>query len=214
MVLCPLRDQFRDPLRAHFVCGPLRLRAVVLYALASSVFICAATPWSSTRSPRSLVLCALTPLRAYPVCGPLRAHPSTRSPRRWSSACPARCPLRAVRGPLTPVVLSPRWSSHPCGPQRDVRGPLRAHPVVLYALTPAWWSFARASSGPLCAHPVVLYALTLPVVLSARRVVLYAPSPWSSARPARGPPRAVRGPLTRVVLGALTPWSSTRSPSL
>ena len=191
MVLCPLRDQFRDPLRAHFVCGPLRLRAVVLYALASSVFICAATPWSSTRSPRSLVLCALTPLRAYPVCGPLRAHPSTRSPRRWSSACPARCPLRAVRGPLTPVVLSPRWSStrcpwssHPGCPLRAVRGPLRAHPVVLYALTPYVvlcalnpWSSARSPRGPLRTHPVRGHLRSPRSPLRAQPVVLCAPSP-------------------------------------
>ena len=116
-------------------------------------------------------------------------------PSPWSST---RCP----------------WSSHPCGP--------RVLPVVLCALIP-WssmrsprlvvlcarvpWSSMRSPRGPLRAHPVcgslrahsvVLYALTPSVVLCACTPWSSACSPrrWSSACPARGPLRAVRGPLT------------------
>ena len=43
----------RGPLRAHPVCDPLRLRAVVLYVVTSYVVICVPSPWSSSRCPWS-----------------------------------------------------------------------------------------------------------------------------------------------------------------
>ena len=83
-------------------------------------------------------------------------------------------------------------------------GPLRAHPMDLYALTPSvarcaltpWssmrshrlWSYASSPRGPLRAHPVC-------GPLRAQLVNLYALTP-------------------SVILCTLAPWSSTRSPRL
>ena len=112
----------RGPLRAHFVCDPLSLHPVVLYALTSYVVLCALAPWSSMRSrclwssgpstrgslrARPVVLYALTlsmvlwafnpwpsyALTSYVVLCALTPWCYTRSPRMWSSARSARAHL-------------------------------------------------------------------------------------------------------------------------
>ena len=96
---------------------------------------------------------------------------STRSPRLWSSV---RSPLHALTQSVILCALT--------------RGPMRAHPVVLYALTP-WSSTCSARGslsalpvyGPLPTHPVVLCTLTPSV-----SVVLCALTPWSSTCFSRG----------------------------
>ena len=153
----------RGPLLAHPVCGPLRAHSVVLYALTSSVDLgrlrttsdnfgrLLATsgagsprPWSSAHSAiSSVILCALTSSAVLCVFAP---SSFTRSPRLCSYARPLRGPLRAHPG---------LWSS--------ARSPLYAltQSVVLCALTPLR---GHLVGGPLRAQPVVLYALSVVLV--------------------------------------------------
>ena len=118
-----------------------------------------------------------------------------------------------------------------------VGGPLRAHRVVLYAVTssvilcvlipwsstrsPRLWSSARSRRGPLRAHHVCGR-------MRAHPVDLYAPTPSEvpcalicgplRTHPVYGPLRAHPVDLyaltPSVVVCELTPWTSTRSPRL
>jgi len=194
-------DPFGVQYGLHLLPPTLAVRAYHRYPRVSSLAVgilagCAYPRWLcvswrcvSTLSARILAGCAY----------PLRAHHVVLYTLSPSVVLCALTPPRAY-----PVCDPLR--AHPWAFARSPRGPLCAHPVVLYVLRPWFpkrstrlWSSVHSPRGPLHADPVGVCG-----PLRAHPLVFYVLLPWFPNRSTRLESSAHSG-LTPVIVCALTP---------